>query len=367
MSRYTDRIRAHIRRLQPEDLADLREFQRRQFGPQALQLQEGHHHWLFTRNPYIEGTDPQLWIYRDKEGVVQGQQAGIPYLLQAGGKSWRASWGIDLAVSPRYRTRGVGAILSDEYVRTNMVTTAAGITDAARKSHRRAGWRDLGTIPLYARPLTREGIRAGFRESRTIGRVATAVGYPLLQILERLCLSLARWKRARLELVEQFDQRSDTVWERTSCYYPLLGRRDLEYLRWRFDTAPHPERYQRYYLYHRERLSGYAVICYGYRGDRPAAVLTDFLCPPDLQTALFALCIESCRVNGANDLHCAVLSPHLSARKMKLLGFIPLPMRSRFMALAGSEAAPIASLLANARMWFVTMADSDMEWMYFLT
>ncbi len=367
MSSYKDRIRQHIRRLLPADIPELRKFQCELFGgPDAIQVKEEHHQWLFDHNPYNDRDLPQFWIYRDDNGVIQGQQAGIPYILQTGNDSWRASWGIDLMLSPEYRARGIGAVLNNDYMQTNEVTTAIGITEAARKSHCRAGWFDLGTIPLYARPLSMEGIRAGFSSSHLKGKLVAPFTWPFLRLLESGWLSYLRLRGIRLEPIKRFDERVDAVWESLRRDYPLLARRDLKSLRWRFDAAPEPERYRKYYLYQGYQLSGYAVICFGKRGDRAAAVLTDFLCLPNLQKALFALCITASRIAGANDLHCAVLSPHITAADMKMVGFLPLPQRSYFMAFADSTKGPSRALLANPKNWFVTMANSDMEWMYFL-
>lgn len=268
-------------------------------------------------------------------------------------------------LSPEYQLRGVGAVLNSEFVQTNEVSTAAGITEAAQKTLHRAGWMDLGAIPLYARPLSTEGIRAGFPCSNVKGYLATLFGWPLLRFLEGCWLLSVYRKDIRLESIDKFDNRVDIIWENTKNNYPLLARRDLKNLRWRFDAAPEPERYHKYYLYQGDKPKGYAVICYGKRGDRPAAILTDFLCPPKLQNALFTLCITACRINGASDLHCAILSPHVTAADMKKFGFIPLPIRSRFMVFADRDKGAPHELLANPENWFITMADSDMEWMYF--
>ncbi len=365
MSRFKERIKKRISFLEPSDIPELRRFQHELFGgEEAIQAREDHHHWLFDNNPYNGDSPPQFWIYRDDQGKIQGQQAGIPYPLQIGNKSWRASWGVDLMVSPPLQARGIGAVLNEQYVERNEVTTAVGITEAAQKAHRRAGWLDLETIPLYARPLSAAGIRAGFPTGSRKGTVAAIIGYPLLRLIESTWMLYARGKGAYLEPVERFDERSDTVWEKVSGDYPILARRDLEFLRWRFDASPSRNDYRRYYLYMGEELKGYAVIRYGKRGERPAALLSDFLCPASCQKALFALAVRTAREGGANDLHCAVLSPHLQEKEMKILGFIPLPLRSHFMATTDPEKGPDRTLLSNPRNWFITMANSDMEWMY---
>jgi len=365
MSRFKERIKKQIHLLQQKDTAELRRFQRELFGGEnAIQVQEEHHRWLFDENPYNGNSPPQFWIYRDNERKIQGQQAGIPYLLQIGERVWRASWGIDLMVSPLLQARGIGAVLNELYVQQNEVTTAVGITEAAQKAHRRAGWLDLGTIPLYARPLSTAGIQAGFPEGSPKGTIAAIAGYPLLCLAESIWKSYASGKKARLLPVTRFDERSDAVWKSASRDYPVLAQRDLKYLRWRFDLAPSRADYQRYYYYEGEDLKGYAVIRFGKRGDRPAALLSDFLCPAFCQKALLALVIHAARTGGANDLHCAVLSPHLREKEMKMLGFIPLPLRSHFMAIPAAENGPDRALLSNPNNWFITMANSDMEWMY---
>ncbi len=358
---YRDRIRQHIRRLREEDLPALRDFLRREYRPGAIHGDERHHRWLFNGNPDNNGEGPQYWIYQ-KDGVIHGQQAGIPFALFVDGQARRASWAINLKVSPAYQMRGVGAVLNDVYVRSNHVTAAINLTDAARSAFLRSGWRSLGTVPKYVRPLSPAGIRAGLPDA--LQGFAPAL-YPFLVALEGAWRGYARLRRFRFEPVAAFDSRIDRIWEDVSAVFPVMGRRDHVRLRWRFDEAPDPGRYHRFYLYRGSRLTGYTVLRFGERNGRRVAVVVDLLCPPSQLRILFAFCLREARHAGADDLQTVICPCPKRTGSLLWLGFLQRDSSEyRFMVHEGEEDAATRSLLGDRDNWFVTMADCDLEWMF---
>lgn len=358
---YKDRIRRQIRRLEKTDLPALRDFLRREYRAGAIHSDDRHHHWLFDCNPDNDASGSQYWIYQ-KDGTIQGQQAGIPFALFVNGVALHASWAINLKVSPEYQMRGVGAMLNDIYVRSNDVTVAINLTDAARNAFLRAGWEFLGTVPKYVRPLSMTGVRAGLPG---VLRYLALVAYPLLRGLDGLWGIYGRMRGFRIEPVAAFDQRIDQIWMDASTDYPVVARRDYARLRWRFDKAPAPERYRRFYLFQGRRLTGYAVLRYSRRNGRQVAVVVDFLCPPQQVRALLALCLEQARRAGMDDLQAVMCHCPIRTGSMLPLGFIQRDSSEHgFMVYHGDRDDSTRQLLGSRNNWFITMADCDLEWMF---
>ncbi len=346
--------------MQASDIGSLREFLRREYKSDSVQRDESHYRWLFDDNPDNDSVGPQYWIY-EKDGAIQGQQAGIPFTLFVDGLAQRASWAIDLKVSYRYQMIGVGAVLNDAYINENDVTVTVNITDAAKSSFIRAGWEFLGSVPKYARPLSVAGIRAGLPGA--LGALAPVVYLPLMG-LDVVWSIYRRILGFRLEPVAAFDQRMDELWKEIGTSYPIVAQRNYTRLRWRFDESPRAELYQRFYLYRRGLLKGYAVLRYGVRNGRRVAMVVDFLCYPRQVKVLLMLCAEQAKSAGMDDIQAVMC--HCPDRAGSLLpaGFLLRDSTEHgFMVRTGSACERYSELLRRHDSWFVTMADCDIEWM----
>ncbi len=354
---YATKLREHITRYAPADRPALIRFQREMFGADARQLDEEHFEWLFERNPYRRPGGPQMWVYRHN-GEIVGQQGGIPFELKVGREYHRASWAIDLMVHPRWRLRGVGPALSETYVASNEITIGLGLSDSAYKAFLRAGWTDMGLIPLYVRPLDvrrmLEGRLPGRGRLHLLGSAAT----PLVRTADALCEAYARCRGVRIQLVDRFDEAVDALWAEVCDGCAVIARRDFRALRWRFDTLVNRDRYERLYLLRGDRLRGYAVVRSGMRHDAPVGVIIDYLCTPEWIRPLFARCVAYLRNAGAAAIYCTTLC-RAAGKSMRTLGFIRRKSGLRLMIRPSEPSHPLCEMALNARNWFITTADSD--------
>jgi GNAT superfamily N-acetyltransferase len=354
------RLRQEITRYAPRDRGLLREFQREQFGAQARQLDEEHFEWLFNRNPWQPSEGPQLWICK-KDGKVVGQQAGVPFHLKVGRRYCRASWAIDLMVDPRWRLRGVGPALSEVYTASNEITVGLGISDAAHKAFLRAGWLDLGTVPLYVRPLDvnrmPKGRFPGDGGHAWVGRMAN----PVVRLFDMVGGTCARWKGAILRPVEQFDERVDALWDAVCGRYAVIARRDFRGLHWRFDALPDRHDYRRFCLMEGDTLRGYAVIRMAICHGAAAGIVVDYLAAPEWLRPLFARGVEYLRNAGAAAVYCTTLGPGVGAWTHPL-GFVRRESGVRLMVRLSEAVRTLSRAVANARHWFITLADSDADY-----
>ncbi len=133
-------------RYDPSEKKALREFQRVNFGPASRQADDAYFEWLFERNPNREPAGPSLWLCK-RDGLIVGQQASLPVLLNVDDRQYRAAWLIDLMVHPQWRLKGVAPALFSAYAKTHEVMLGLGLETPVYRAFRRAGWNDVGTAP----------------------------------------------------------------------------------------------------------------------------------------------------------------------------------------------------------------------------
>ncbi|HYD31436.1 MAG TPA: GNAT family N-acetyltransferase, partial [Azospirillaceae bacterium] len=211
-----------VSRYQPEDAEALHAFQRETFGPEARQADPAYFHWLFEENPHREPAGIHFWLVRRQNAVV-GQQGGVPFPLKVGAGTARASWAVDLMVAPAWRLRGVGPVLTETQAASADVVLALGISDPAYKAYQRAGWIDLGHIPIYLRPLDirrcLEVIPEGGEWLRRLARLAA----PIAEGAVPAARAMAAVAGTRLEPADAFDARADAVWIEAAPRYPVIA------------------------------------------------------------------------------------------------------------------------------------------------
>lgn len=356
----TRRLSAGISRYRAEDGDDLRGFVRSHYGDQSYQADDRYFDWRFADHPEIPRESPTIWVCR-REGRVVGQQAALPFTVRAGGAVIPAAWAIDLMVDPEWRLRGVAPALTAQLCADRPLVAGLGIAAAARRGFARAGWVDLGRVPRYVRllrPLRAGEAPTGRRPVRPAAALASRAAVPVLGLLagtEAAVLGGARLGGLRFQAIERFDDRVEPLWAAVAPTHPLIAHRGLRSLAWRFDAAPQPAVYRKYYLTRGARVLGYAVL----RRRQETMMVVDHLCLPGWHWALFAHCLAEARRAGAAALRC-LATGRKARRSLLALGFLPRP-GPHFMAFAHPLSGLAASLVGEPGNWYLTEADSDLD------
>jgi hypothetical protein len=352
---YLEKILRSVSPYEPGDKPALREFQREYFGPTARHLDDAFEEWLFMRNPDARG--PTLWLSK-RDGVVVGQQGLIPIRLKVDDAEFAAAWLIDLMVRHEWRMKGVPPALLTSSTRTVDVMLGLGIEDEAFRTLSRAGWKEVTRMSYFVRPLDPQACGAGIGAPRLLTRLSPR---PLFRGSARLIGRLAALaSRTKLERIERFDERVDAIWAAAKKSYPIVVKRDLGHVRWRFDDAPEGRLYQRYYLTHKGEAVGYAVTrlqpWHGYT----AASVVDYFAPRRYVMPLLAQVIRELDRERA----VAVFIDQIHAnteRTLLSLGCLRVRASWRFMFKVADPESPLAARLADAASWLVLPADSDYE------
>jgi hypothetical protein len=357
---YLAEIMASVVRYDPgRHKAQLREFQRTYFGANARQGDDAFESWLFLRNPHRDPRGPSFWL-SIRDGAVVGQIASIEARLKVGDAHRRGGWMIDWMAHPAWRLKGVAHALFSAYARDTEVMLGLGIEDLAYRTAARAGWKDVGRLTLYVRPLDTAACAAVLNLPAMLGKLAPrALVAGSASLAGKSARALAR---VRMEPVAVFDERVGALWARAKADYPVLVVRDFAAVRWRFDDGPQRTQYERYYFFRGGEVVGYAVLrMAAWRGHRVGRVVEYFGERRHL-VPMLAQIIEAFAAKGV----IAVFFEQCHAgsdRALRALGCLGVRAehRKRFMIGEREAAAQADPLLYDGSSWFIMPADGDFD------
>jgi GNAT superfamily N-acetyltransferase len=160
---------------------------------------------------------PSSMLIAEIGGVIVGFQAYMPWRFHAGGRTIAAVRGVDLAVDPSYRRRGVAASIRAAARFSEDIAFLWGNPSAA-SPHRavREGGRSVIEVPRFLHPCSPlRAIRRGLRRSA---------------VLERLPIDAP----SAAEILRDDEEMEPLLAHIGGRGERLSTVRDLEYLRWRY-------------------------------------------------------------------------------------------------------------------------------------
>lgn len=181
--------------------------------------------WLYYKNPAGRAL---TWIARES-GELAGCTSYFPWRLLLDGDEVLGALGGDGYVRPKFRRRGLGALLHDaardgmKRAGIHCMYGAPGAMNVTPLKH--AGSREVGQVARWARPL--RGAALG-------PRIA-----PIDRLLDRVLRRAFRPRGTpKLEPMVRADQRIDEVWRGFARTVQLAAVRDATFYTWRFLDAP---------------------------------------------------------------------------------------------------------------------------------
>jgi hypothetical protein len=355
-SAYADRLLAQITRTTPADREELLEFRARMYGPQSAFADPRWVQWLYDDAPLAAARGPALWLYRDS-GRIAAQQGAIRSRVRVGRDDVELCWALDLMVSPELRARGIGALLPKRVLEECSATAGTEVSDAAQKAFGRAGWAHLGTLPQWVRPVAAED----FLRARAPNLPAGLLRLPFAAAERAVGLYARLHARGRvLSPPVRFDERADGVWERSAPSWPVIARRDYEWVRWRWEGCPRRDGATVHWLQRGAETVGWVVLRVGeHRGVR-AGFIVDLLAPSHELQALFALAVERLRSEDVVAVYCLFNAPG-AQQALQHCGFLRRDSGFAMMIFTGSAPTEAASALTDPNQWFITAGDSDLD------
>jgi hypothetical protein len=160
------------------------------------------------------------------------------------------------------------------------------------------------------------------------------------------------------EVLSFFDHRFDTLWEKASSRFSIIGERSSSYLNWRYNRSPHHD-YSIFALIHKEdgSLFGYIV----FHNDTEERTYIDDLLAIDIEKTLDVLLSEFIsfqRKEKINSISIRYTGANALVTKLKEFGFVLRGKEGRMVVYSSPDSPFLPSLLAKDN-WFLLPGDND--------
>jgi hypothetical protein len=304
---------------------------------------EAKYRWFYRANP--AGPGQLMLLARDGEDAPVGVLGLGPRDFSAAGVPVQAAVLADFAVLPRHRSLYPALLLQrcgreDGLRRFGMVYGFPNRRAAPVLA--RAGYRKWGEVGRHVAVLrTQEYL------TRVLPRSLAATAAPLVDAAIALWRALRRPPGWRASWIDQPDGRFTALWNKARAGGWLIGRRDREFLAWRFSQ---PARRFRFLVLERrgDVMVGYAAC---ERIDRVMNV-RDFLFDPAHPRALLALLTQlqcAARADGCTSVHLEFFGDGAVLADLVRAGFVRRDGRPLFVSATAMPAGEP----------FITSADED--------
>jgi GNAT superfamily N-acetyltransferase len=288
---------------------------------------ERRYEWLYERNPH--GPAVTFLAFDPVTDDPIALTSLFPRRVLVDGSVRVGSIGGDGYVRPAFRRRGVATALHKaclEEMGNDVEFMYGAPVPNNLKALVRAGSKVVTHLLRYARP------------------------WPLHRVI-RSITGLTSKSPAKLVAVDGKDPRVRSIWERAQASAQVMPIRDDEHYAWRFSTAP--SQAQRAFVVE-ERGAPVAVCALEAQGDRVGIV--DFFAPRDRMTQALWATANACEGKTVMML---VNDGGPATHALLATGFLPRE-RKAFQVLV-PEAHPAAGTLFDARRWYYTWGDGDID------
>jgi len=319
--------------------------------------------WMFLDSARRLERPPEMWFYRDRDSIV-GETGAIPVRLKVGADDVDSAWFVDSMVLEGYRQRAVGSRILARAMKDRPFALSLGQEAYMREILLKTGWQVISPLAHFVYPIRARSLIDG---KLPPGPIAWT-GANLLDAAVRLRrLAGLRQSAAITEVasVERFAAAHDALWARVSMDLQCAVVRDASFLNWKYVDRP-GARFHRLELRRDGEPVAVAVLSviepgrtYRYR----RAFIVDLVLPPK-DSGIVQATLEAVRAHcaelGADALHAFVISEPLS-RELARFGFIEREATRYLMATINGISDAHARIVTEARNWFCTMGDSDLD------
>ena len=312
--------------------------------------------WLYEDGPSAG------WLVKSDETTTVGAVGMMGRTMKVFDDLLRVGQPIDLNIDARHRTVGPALGLQRALISTvdrGEYDLLYSFPDAGSEPvQRRAGFRLLGDLGRWAKPLSVGNTLSARLRNPLVGRAAASVVGPILKLASPETF-YRRPGDIQVHVADHFDSRFDALWETAAGRFPIVSERTSKYLTWRFGRCP-DARYRVLCVSNdQEELLAYLV----YRQRRKMIQIGDlFFAEPRHIDTLLAEFLRLARKQKAEAAIAVYLGGQAVCRRLKHFGFWQRPSQWKAMLYVDRQATPTTSgPLFDVDNWHLTYADIDTD------
>lgn len=368
-----------IRQARLSDWPMIQAFIDRCYGSGAPFKQQARWLWQFRNTPYPpeEGDLVPVWI-AVKDGVVAGQLALQPGVLNLAGDALPIGWIVDVMIDEAHRGQGLGHRIHDAIVASGRTLVTLTMAPATRKIAEKTG-ACITLGPVYqmvrvrrlsgrtlavllerigsTRPRWQSPIRLFNRLQVGPWLIAAALsaGLGLARLFRNAAATNAKWTPVSQVRSTDIDRMSALLESKAMTAFD----RDTRFFRWRFEDAPDLD-YRFAELSEGDQVSALVVMRRPHPAELDVGTLTEILCDPNDERSIgdavghavqtLANDCEAIIAGAAHPAHVAALRRH---------GFVTV--RTHRPTIVSRDRALLDRIAAYSGPWHMSKADHDWD------
>ena len=338
---------------------------RTHYGPED---DTAHAEYLFHeyyKNPLGDARVQIAWNEKSQE--AGGQFALVPKRVKVEKYIVRDMMSVNTITGEKYRGQGVFTKLARDVIDEIQEQHSAEISHGMPNQNsypgftKKLGYTDIGTLPLYIRPLLPSHLVRDFLHWKHMYRAITPMNWAFMYRREARSvpgLSFQELTADNLEVAEDF-------WKEIKDKYPVMVQRDAQYLQYRFLDIPR-RKYECWYAMQDCKPVAFVIGRVMEVAGMQCAMIADFLYLDGFENAAKALVQHLLLIlqQQGGDLAGCLMQPFTSEAKiLKKIGFFVCPKFMEpqpfpfILRVFGDE--PELQVVKDFRNWFFTMADHD--------
>jgi GNAT superfamily N-acetyltransferase len=355
-------------RYSPSDIQDSLQLARKTLGDVEMAAPD-YQDWQCQQGP--AGAAIGILARDGQTGQLVGQALTIPVKVRLSGELGTAGLSLNPLTDPDYQGGDVAAdLLKDVCALAAAEEVAFSYGFPNQASHttfvNRAGFRDVGAVPLLIRPLSPERLAMKTTGSRVVARTASIAR--LVWRTPSPAPPQEHLPGLDIAEVSSFDEPFALFWHRVRHRFPVMVVRDPAYLNWRFIEAPARE-HMIFAARSEGKIRGYIVLRVAPLGRFTAGLIMDLIVEASGEgRAAGRLLIDQAYSYFQDrdlDILAGLALRHTDEyRLLRSRGFwvspkFLEPQSFRLVVHSHKEEAGPSGLAYRLRNWFLTMADCE--------
>lgn len=368
----------NIRQATRDDEPRISEFLFKAYKEQATYKFPERWKWQFDQNPFFKGKDLPIFIALNEHDQVVGQICWMVEPIKIGDDYGKfLSWAVDLYVLPEYREQKLGFKLTKAILDVNPNLMALPMSEAFRHYMRRLNSMPLSPVSVYKQMinLDLESVQLMI-DIRIKNLKLNRLFQPIIRffLLDRIFLLIINLvirikllfikkridPKIQIEQVQSFDFRVNELWDTISHQFPVIIRRDCQFLNWKFTLQPYMN-YLKYIAYRGDHLCGYIILRITHPPETNSGIIADLFVSESDDIAITTLLSHAIRVFRHEKVKYVYAASSVASyiKAFKRFGFRKqkdiIPLIKSKMDLSTND------IIFGKNAWFLSRSDHDWD------